>query len=252
MSSSSTSSGNLEIDEFQRSTNPLRADRASRRVLLTIPHPIAANHNGGQLQFGPDGLLYISTGDGGARSHAGEPARNLERACSEKSCGSTRSVAPARCPTGSRRTIPFVGKPGLDEIYAYGFRNPWRFSIDNGRIAIGDVGQSRQEEVELPARLPTQAGSISAGRNTRVTWSSTTTRPGPAPPKFPMFVYSHGGGGCAIIGGYVVRTTPTCRSLDGRYLYGDACTGEVRSFIPESQAQKRGRRRADRGRASRA
>jgi glucose/arabinose dehydrogenase len=229
------SQGDLEIDEFRRSgSDPLRADKATRRIVLVISHRNATNHNGGQLQFGPDGLLYVATGDGGSVNPRGDLARNLNSLL-----GKILRINPFshmgslayRIPPAN----PFVGKAGRDEIYAYGFRNPWRFSIDNGRIAIGDVGQSRQEEVDFLA--------LSDAKGANFGWPQyegnlvfDAARPGPHPPAFPMFTYGHGGGRCAIIGGYVVRDRglPT---LAGRYIYGDACTGEVRSFVPNVSTQ---------------
>jgi glucose/arabinose dehydrogenase len=221
--------GDVEIDQFRRpGSNPLIADRTTRRVVLIIPHGGAQNHNGGQLQFGPDGWLYISVGDGGNLSPPGEPARDLDDLR-----GKILRISPVGTdaqPYTIPPTNPFVGKPGRDEIFAYGFRNPWRFAFDGTRLAIGDVGQSSREEVDL---LPTTSAS---GAN--FGWPQyegdlifDNTRPGPAPPTFPVFVYDHSGGRCAIIGGYVVRD-PNLPAFAGRYIYGDACTGEIRSFLP--------------------
>ena len=220
--------GNVEIDEFRSGANHLVADRATRRFLLIIPHGGAQNHNGGQLQFGPDGLLYISVGDGGALTPPGEPARDLNDLrgkilrINPVAAGAQHYTIPP--------TNPFVGKPGRDEIFAYGFRNPWRFSFDGMRLAIGDVGQSSREEVDL---LPTTSAS---GAN--FGWPQyegdvifDNARPGPAPPTFPVFVYDHSASRCAIIGGYVMHD-PTLPAFAGRYIYGDACTGEIRSFVP--------------------
>src|SRR4030095_488379 len=133
--------GALEVDEFKRkATDPTSADPATRRIVLTIPHPGATNHNGGQLQFGPrDSFLYISTGDGGSLSPPGEPARNLGDLR-----GKILRINPLQAGT-KPYTIPlsnpFIGKPGRDEIYAYGLRNPWRFAFDDWRLIIADVGQ---------------------------------------------------------------------------------------------------------------
>jgi glucose/arabinose dehydrogenase len=227
-------SGSLEVNEFHR-LNAVRADRTTRRVVITVPHPGAQNHNGGQLQFDPQGLLYISTGDGGGLSPPGDPARNLNdlrgkilRIDPQHRTGSLRYRIPS--------SNPFVGRSGRDEIYAFGFRNPWRFSLDNGRIAIGDVGQGTQEEVDF--LLITSASGVNFG------WPQyegnlvyDSTRPGPGTPKFPMFTYDHTGGRCAIIGGYVLHD-PDLPSLSGRYIYGDLCTGKIRAFIPNVRGQR--------------
>ena len=221
--------GNIEIDEFRRSAgDPTLAVRGSRRVVLVIPHLGAQNHNGGQLQFGPDGYLYISTGDGGAVPPPGEPARDIYSLLGKILRIDPRQVAwhPYTIPMSN----PFVGKPGRNEIYAYGLRNPWRFSFDGVRLAIGDVGETRIEEVDF--LTPLRAAGANLGwpqYEGRLVFS--WTRPGPGRPVFPMFTYDHGGGRCAIVGGYVVHD-PSLPTLVNRYLYGDLCTGELRDFYP--------------------
>ena len=227
--------GEIEIDEFMRSaTSPIRADHKSRRILLTIPHPGATNHNGGQLQFGPRGLLYISTGDGGGVFPRGEAARDLT-----KLLGKILRINPLpgvnlpyRIPPGN----PFVGTAGRNEIFAYGLRNPWRFSFDGRRIAIGDVGLLRREEVNL-LRLQDAAGANFGWPQYEGDIVYAINRPGPHPPTFPIFTYDHEEGRCAIVGGYVVRDA-NLPALLGRYLYGDTCTGNIRSFAPRVSTQE--------------
>jgi glucose/arabinose dehydrogenase len=227
--------GKIEIDEFRRRADTRqRADRTTRRILLIIPHAGAQNHNGGQLAFGSDGFLYISTGDGGNLSPPGEPARHLSSLL-----GKILRINPlpdGAQPYGIPDSNPFVGKAGRDEIFAYGLRNPWRFSFDGTRIAIADVGQSSREEVNFL--------SVTDARGVNFGWPQfegdivfDNARPGPGPAKLPMFVYPHEGGRCAIIGGHVVHNT-TLPALDGRYIYGDACTGEIRSFVPRPGVQQ--------------
>lgn len=231
------SNGDVEVDEFQRTAgNATLASPASRRVVLVIPHRVAQNHNGGQLQFGPDRLLYLSTGDGGgaAGTLPGENSRNLENLL-----GKILRIDPS--PAGARRyrvpaTNPFVNRAGRDEIYAYGLRNPWRFSFDDQRMAIADVGAKVKEEVNILYR------SSVAGTN--FGWPQyegdvffDAARPGPDTPKPPIFTYDHTDSRCAVLGGYIVRD-PTLTALNGRYLYGDLCTGEVRSFIPNVSTQR--------------
>ncbi|MGQ0484582.1 MAG: PQQ-dependent sugar dehydrogenase [Hyphomicrobiales bacterium] len=226
--------GNVEIDEFLRSAaNERVAVRSSRRIVLEIPHPDAANHNGGQLHFGSGGLLYISIGDGGHTATPGDPARRLNsllgkilRIDPRPGGGKAYRIPPAN---------PFVGVAGRDEIYAYGLRNPWRFSLAGTVMAIGDVGESKQEEVNIR--------TVASARGSNFGWPQwegkllhDADKPGPHPPKFPIFIYNHDSGGCAIIGGYIVKDVqlPT---LNGRYMYGDLCTGDIRSFAFNVAAQ---------------
>ena len=229
-------SQNIQVNEYRRGTSPFQADRATRRVVIIVPHTGAPkNHNGGQLQFGPDGNLYISTGDGGSLSPPGEPARDLNNLL-----GKILRIDPL--PTATRAygipaSNPFVGRFGRDEIYAYGLRNPWRFSFDGGRIAIADVGQTQREEVNFLG--------VGAASRANFGWPQfegeivfDNARPGAHPPKFPMLTYAHDPGNrCAIVGGYVVRD-PGFTALNGRYVYGDTCTGEVRSFVPNVTTQE--------------
>ena len=228
--------GNIRIDEFRRA-NALRAARGSRRTVIEIPHPVNANHNGGQLQF-LGNLLYFGTGDGGS---AGDPPNNAQNR--ESLLGKLLRIDP-RPSHGKPYSIPsdnpFVGKPGRDEIYSYGLRNPFRFSFDTTsaatpRVAIGDVGQNRYEEIDYT----TVAGAAGANFG----WDAfegyhryedeNSGTPDPGNTVKPILAYGHDrdGGSCSGIGGYVVgRGGP--RSLRGRYLYTDYCSGIVRSLVP--------------------
>jgi glucose/arabinose dehydrogenase len=218
--------GNIEIDEFRAASNT-QAPESSRRTVIVVPHPGETNHNGGQLQFGPDGLLYAGTGDGGSEGDPNRTGQDLSTLLSK-----ILRIDPR--PSGKRpysipQSNPFVGHPGeRPEIYSYGVRNPWRFSFDSatGALAIGDVGQDNWEEVDLVAR--------GNGLGANFGWSAyegfdrfngDQQAPNAVPP---VFVYSHDAG-CSITGGYVVRDR-TLPSLYGRYLYGDFCSGQLRSF----------------------
>jgi glucose/arabinose dehydrogenase len=221
--------GNLHIAELRASGDS--AGIGTLRNVLTIGHSQANNHNGGQLQFGPDGDLYISTGDGGSTPQNAQDLNSL--------LGKVLRIDP-RQSSGRPYTVPssnpFVGKPGADEIWAYGFRNPWRFSFDRltGDMLIGDVGQNTYEEVDY---APLSSG-LGSGAN--YGWASCEgfhnypsgtlgcTLPGHTDP---IFEYSHAGGNCAITGGYVARD-PTLGDLYGRYLYADYCGGQLRSLVP--------------------
>jgi glucose/arabinose dehydrogenase len=223
-------SGAIEIDEFRTSAqNPDHALRSSRRRVMKIPHRWSDQHYGGQLQFGPDGLLYFATGDGGKPASA----RNLDHLLGKVIRIDPRPHhgQPYRVPPSN----PYVGMSGRrPEIFSYGLRNPWRFSFDGDLIAIGDVGAGTWEEVDLlPIRDARGANFGWPKYEGDALWPGNPPGPeAPDPPTFPMFTVSHDSGACALIGGYVVRD-PSLPDLLGRYLYGDHCTGEIRSFIPD-------------------
>jgi Glucose / Sorbosone dehydrogenase/PASTA domain len=219
--------GALTIAEYLRSANPDVAE-ASGRIVLSIPHSSFPNHNGGQLQFGPDGYLYIGTGDGGG---GGDPDRNGQNLGTL--LGKILRVDPAGSPYVIPPDNPFVGVPGAQgEIWSYGLRNPWRFSFDRqtGDLVIADVGQNRWEEIDF---APTGAGR---GRGANFGWSCwegrevfgncSTLPPNHVPP---VWQYFHSRG-CSITGGYVVRD-PALAPLLGRYVYGDACTAPLWSLV---------------------
>jgi glucose/arabinose dehydrogenase len=220
--------GDIRVVEYKRKRGRLKADAGSARNVLEIRHRRFSNHNGGQLQFGPDGLLYIGTGDGGS---ANDPAGNAQSKGSL--LGKILRINPLRRsrhqPYGVPRSNPYVSERGRAEIYARGLRNPWRFSFDGHRIAIGDVGQDRFEEVDYER--------LHGARGANFGWdafegNALIEPPAPASPVKPILTYSHAGGGCAITGGYVVRDR-RLGGLRGRYVYGDFCAGELRSFKPK-------------------
>jgi glucose/arabinose dehydrogenase len=224
--------GSNRVVEYRRSPgNPLRALRASARPVLVIPHPFTDHHNGGQLQFGPDGHLWVSTGDGECCGDPNDQARNLETLL-----GKLLRIDPRRAGPGFRAAPgnPLVQRPGRDAIYAWGLRNPWRFSFDRltGDLAITDVGDDsgQQEEINF---LSTE-GALGANFG----WPEyegfkhrDPTRPGMGTPSFPVQVYGRRDGACAITGGYIVRD-PSLKRLWGRYVYSDFCRGVIRSLVP--------------------
>jgi glucose/arabinose dehydrogenase len=209
--------GDIEIAELHADPDGLHAAASTLRQLVVVPHPGQSNHNGGQLQFGPDGSLYAGTGDGGG---AGDQPDNAQNAGSR--LGKLLQIDPAS---------------GAVTIYSLGLRNPYRFSFDlttdpaQPRLAIGDVGQDRFEEIDYL--------SLAAARGANFGWNDFegfAPFPGAHPPTAnptvkPIKAYSSSGAACAIVGGYVVRD-PRLRPLLGRYTYGDFCTGKVRSLIP--------------------
>ena len=204
--------------------DPNLANPRSAHNVLTIDHHLYTNHNGGQLQFGPDGDLYIGVGDGGSE---GDPMNNGQN--TDVLLGKLLRIRPlAHGGYAIPKSNPFVGQPGKrPEIWAYGLRNPWRFSFDRltGALVIADVGQDREEEVDYAAP------GTGAGAN--YGWSiwegDLRYKPGKAPHAvFPVLVTKHSDGYCAIIGGYVVRDH-ALRSLYGRYVYGDLCKPQINS-----------------------
>jgi glucose/arabinose dehydrogenase len=218
--------GDLEIAELRADSGGTHAGAGTLRPLLVIPHPLASNHDGGQLQFGPDGLLYAGTGDGGRE---GDPNDNAQNPNSK--LGKLLQINPD---TGSSR------------VYSLGLRNPYRFSFDlvsdpaQPRIAMADVGQDRFEEINY---LP-----LAAADGANFGWNdfegfapfAGAHPPTPTGTVKPIKTYSISGAACAIIGGYVVRDA-RLRSLFHRYVYGDFCTGKVRSLIPTLGGARRDR-----------
>jgi hypothetical protein len=197
-----------------------------RDVIPPIPHEKNNNHNGGQLQFGPEGALFISTGDGGGRD---DELHNAQNPSSE---------------LGKLLRLPSPGPLKKPEIWSLGLRNAFRFSFDHatGDLWIGDVGQDEREEVDFAAAPGLGQGDNYGWNCKEGAESGPATDPQCATPPIggytpPVFDYPHedpGGGkafGCAIIGGYVAHD-PSLGELDGRYLYGDLCQGQIRSFCP--------------------
>ena len=219
---------NNKVVEYRRSrTNRDRADPSSARLVLSMPDG-ESNHNGGLMLFRPDGLLYIATGDGGGAfdQHGGiGNAQNLGSLLGKILCIDPR--ASGGRPYTVPRTNPFVGRPGArPEIYAYGLRNPWRFSFDRrtGDIAIADVGQNVIEEVDFARN----GLALGANFGWRPFEGRRRTFNEPAPGAvFPVIERTHRPGGfCSIIGGYVVRD-PLLPRLAGRYLYSDLCDERI-------------------------
>ena len=229
--------GDLTVEEYRRAaSDPLQADQASARTLLDIEHSRFPNHNGGQLQFGPDGYLYVGTGDGGS---FGDPRENAQDRRSL--LGKILRIDPAN---GDRYAIPdgnpFKKGKGRDEIYALGLRNPWRFSFDHetGAIAIGDVGQDRREEIDYETAKSLRGANFGwdAFEGFRRYKSPDASKP-PNDHEKPIEDYPTSAGGCAVTGGYVVRD-PELGALSGRYVYADHCKGEIRSLIPSPRGAR--------------
>ncbi len=220
--------GNTVVSEFTVSSDPYQADPNSERVLLYIKQP-AANHNGGQLQFGPDGYLYIGMGDGG---RAGDPwgnAQNLGVLLGKL----LRIDVDAGEPYGIPPDNPFVSsREGRPEIWAYGLRNPWRFSFDraSGDLYIADVGQNKWEEVDV-AWAPDPGGQ-NYGWDIMEGFHCFEPAEGCDPTGLtpPVLEYGHDLG-CSITGGYVYRGQKY-RDLQGTYFFSDYCTGRLWGMRP--------------------
>ncbi len=218
--------GAIVIARYQVSADPSVANPGSALVLLTVPHPGASNHNGGQLVFGPDGYLYAGLGDGGT---GGANSQNLGTLLGKLIRLDVDAGAPYIPPTN-----PFVGVPGArGEIWALGLRNPWRFSFDRatGDLLIADVGQSSREEVDFqPAGSP--GGQNYCWRRMEGTLlfdpATPCTTGVPTPP---ILEYDHSAGDCSIIGGSRYRGAQV-PGLQGYYLYGDLCTGRIWAAAP--------------------
>jgi hypothetical protein len=226
-------SGSETLVEFKRSTgNADAADPNSKRVLLTLSDPYS-NHNGGWMAFKGDNL-YLSLGDGGSAGDPQNRAQNLDRWW-----GKILRINPLdpdgngpltySIPAGN----PFVGKPGKDEVWSYGLRNPWRCSFDDmtGKLWCGDVGQDSYEEVDR----------VKSGKDVNFGWRKLegfhyyNWKGHPSGNvctgscfKLPIAEYAHtafGGGNCAVTGGYVSRRIGA--ALNGDYVFGDYCSGKV-------------------------
>jgi glucose/arabinose dehydrogenase len=217
--------GNNNVARYKVSPDPERADTASGTILLTIPHPNFANHNGGQLQFGPDGYLYIGTGDGGSAGDPNNNAQNLNQLLGkilriDVDHGSPYAIPPSN---------PFAQRAGArGEIWAYGVRNPWRFSFDRatGDLWIGDVGQDAYEEVDLQPATSIGGENYGWRKMEGQHCYNPSSNCIDAGVTFPVVEYSHAGGACSITGGYRYRGSQI-PSLQGAYVYGDYCSGKI-------------------------
>lgn len=222
---------NIVVERFSAGATPVQANPTSGLVILRIPHPTYTNHFGGQLAFGPDGYLYLGTGDGGG---AGDPqgnARNLAVLLGKLLRIDVAGATPAQ-PYAIPPTNPYRDTAGRrPEIWASGLRNPWRFSFDGTQLYLTDVGQERREEVNLAS---VTQGALDYGWNrmegTLCYGAATCDRTGLT---LPVFEYDHGtadANGCSITGGFVYRGR-ALPELTGRYFYSDFCGGFLKSFF---------------------
>ena len=217
--------GATVIAEYRASlTNPNVAATAETR-LLSIAQPFA-NHNGGMIAFGPDGYLYIGMGDGGSANDPGNRAQNIDELLG-KLLRIDVDHANGSVPYSSPPTNPFFGATaGRDEIYAYGFRNPWRFSFDRGgshELYVGDVGQGAIEEIDIAALGGNYGWRVFEGTRCTGLGPASCAASGFTPP---IAEYDHSNGRCAITGGYIYRGARSTLPM-GSYVFADYCTGEI-------------------------
>ncbi len=220
------SDGATVIARYTATNNNSIGDPNSEVILLTIAQPFS-NHNGGMVEFGPDGFLYIGMGDGGSANDPGARAQNINELLGKilRIIPSTAAVPPVPAYTVPPDN-PYVGVAGADEIYAIGLRNPWRWSFDRGgtnKLWVGDVGQDAIEEIDNVTLGGNYGWRVYEGTQ------CTNLDPGLCTPgnyTMPIFQYSQTSARCSVTGGYVyrggIRTFP-----DGTYIHGDYCSGEI-------------------------
>ncbi|MGQ0603751.1 MAG: PQQ-dependent sugar dehydrogenase, partial [Anaerolineales bacterium] len=219
--------GDTMVARFRVSDDPDRADPQSERPVLRVDQPYA-NHNGGDLAFGPDGYLYIGLGDGGAAGDPENRAQNLNELLGKMLRIDVDVPEEAGGPYLVPEDNPFLGRSDArPEIWAYGLRNPWRYSFDTltGDLYMGDVGQNAIEEIHFqPAG---SAGGENYGwrffEGTREYDDAASAPPGLIPP---VTEYTHAEGGCSVTGGYVYRGD-ALPALNSVYLFGDYCSGII-------------------------
>jgi glucose/arabinose dehydrogenase len=218
--------GDTRVERFNVSSNPDVGDASSSKLILGVTQPFA-NHNGGLNLFGPDGMLYIGLGDGGS---GGDPQGNGQR--TNTLLGKILRIDvdngdPYSIPSGN----PFANQSGArPEIWAFGLRNPWRFSFDRtaGLLFVADVGQGSLEEIDV---VPTTRAGVNYGWNimegSSCFGSGSCSTAGLEPP---VIEYNHSGGACSVTGGYAYRGS-AIPELAGHYFYSDYCAGFLRSFL---------------------
>lgn len=230
-------SGDTQISRFQvDSSNPNIADSNSEMPILSYEQH-ESNHNGGDLLFGPEGYLYISSGDGGEFGDPNHRAQSINELLGKILRIDIDNPSGGK-PYGIPNDNPFVNTPDAKaEIWAYGLRNPWRFTIDweENNIWIADVGQADREEIN---RQPLNVGGVNYGW--RCYEGSIPFNTSNCPPEsemtFPIAEYPHENGNCSITGGHVYRGTEF-PGLDGRYFFGDYCSGMIGSINPDDSME---------------
>lgn len=221
--------GTTIIAEYQASAGNADVANTTETIVLDMTQPFA-NHNGGMIEFGPDGFLYIGTGDGGSANDPGNRAQNVNELLGKILRIDVDTPDPPAL-YSSPPDNPFFGStPGRDEIFAWGLRNPFRFSFDRttGDLIAGDVGQNAREEIDIIENGGNYGWRIFEG--TACTNNDPTLCGGTGFVD-PIAEYLHTGGRCSITGGYVYRGTQGTLPL-GAYVFGDFCTGEIFQLHP--------------------
>lgn len=225
--------GDTQVVRYAVSGNPDVANAGSATPVLSVAQPFA-NHNGGDLHFGPDGYLYISLGDGGSGCDPGDVAQDGTSLLGKLLRVDVDSASPYGIPASN----PYAGPDGIaDEIWALGLRNPWRFSFDRltGDLWIGDVGQNAFEEVDLQPAA--SSGGQNYGWDCREGFASAAAASGCSTTATcmplslftePVHDYDHGAG-CSITGGVRYRGSAS-PALSGIYIFSDYCAGEIRGL----------------------
>jgi glucose/arabinose dehydrogenase len=221
--------GATVVAEYRRLGRSLQASAAAERILMVVSQPYL-NHNGGMVAFGPDGYLYIGRGDGGSRGDPQNRAQNLHEWLGKILRIDVDRGQPYAIPEGN----PFAAGGGRPEVFAFGIRNPWRFSFDRetGMLWLADVGQNKWEEVDLVVAGGNYGWRIMEGTHCYNPDQGCS----PEGLIFPIAEYGHEQGRCSITGGYVYRG-PSIHALRGTYVFGDYCSGEL--FALSASANRR-------------
>ncbi len=220
--------GDIRIVRYTVSSNPDSLDEATADTILGVAHPGQTNHNGGQLQFGPDGKLWAGLGDGGGTGDPGGNAQNkhalLGKLLRLDVSGASGYTIPADNPSATDASF-------APEVWAYGLRNPWRFSFDrdSGDLYIGDVGENLWEEVDLALKSAQRRPGANYGWNAMEATHCYPSDPCTPVGILPIVEYSHASNACAIVGGYVYRGS-AMPAFQGDYFYADNCNGTVHAI----------------------
>ncbi|MCG8466598.1 MAG: PQQ-dependent sugar dehydrogenase [Gemmatimonadetes bacterium] len=217
--------GDTRVERYTVSADPNALEPASAKPIIEIDQP-RTNHNGGQLQFGPDGMLYVFLGDGGGGGDPDDDAQDPGTLLGSILRLDVDGGDPFAIPTDN----PFVGGGGRDEIWAYGVRNPWRSSFDptGGFLYVADVGQGTVEEVNA---VPLDRAGVNYGWDTMEgsTCFEPSTNCDMTGLTLPVEEYENTGANCSVTGGYVYRGS-AIPEIQGHYFYSDFCGGFLRSF----------------------